>query len=105
MATVGYFSNGGTISDMVNDITRAGHTAVQLNDLSAARLAGIDILYLWNADTITHIWGAAGAYQADVTNALNNGLQVVAFDSAANSRSADAPLPNLLAGYRVLLEI
>ena len=95
MARVGYFSNGGTISNMVNDITRAGHTAVQLNDLSAARLAGIDILYLWNADT--NFWGTASSYKADVTNAVNNGLQVVAFDSAANSRN-DAPLPNILTG-------
>ena len=95
MATVGYFSNGGIISDMVNEIISAGHTAVQLNDLSAAQLAGIDILYLWNRDN--NSWGTTSSFRADVTNAVNNGLQVVAFDNSVN-RNGDAPLPNLFQG-------
>jgi hypothetical protein len=80
---------------MVSEITSAGHTAVQLNDLSAPQLAGIDILYLWNNDNSS--WGTAGAFRADVSNAVSNGLQVVAFDNSVGTNN-DIPLPNIWQG-------
>ena len=80
---------------MINDIANAGHTSVALNNLSAAQLAGIDILYLWNDSNFG--WGTAINFQADVMNAVNNGLQVVAFDRSAN-RFSDAPSPKSCAG-------
>ena len=52
-------------------------------------------MYLWNDSNFG--WGTAINFQADVMNAVNNGLQVVAFDRSAN-RFSDAPLPSLAQG-------
>ena len=82
---------------MINDITAAGHTAAALNDLSAAQLAQVDILYLWNASTTS--WGTTAGFQNNVSNAVNNGRKAIAFDQSVNNGN-DAPLPNLAQGTR-----
>lgn len=69
-ATFGYYLSG-TSGSPAGAITAAGHTAVQLNNLTAGDLAGIDVLWILN--------GINGEPDANV---MNNTAAVANFVSA-----------------------
>ncbi len=80
-ANVGYYdmSLGFGNSTQVAPITAAGHTAVQIQDLSASELATIDVLFVQNPSNSGY--GAEYlAQRATIETAVNDGLVLVIHD-------------------------
>jgi large repetitive protein len=80
-AVVGYYDMvaGQGVPSQASPITAAGHTAVLLTDLTAADLAGIDILFVQNPDNA----GYGAEYLSRLTSiqtAVANGLTLVLHD-------------------------
>jgi PKD repeat protein len=80
-AVVGYYDMGHNegIATQVAPITAAGHTPVQIFDLSAGELAGIDVLFVQNPNN-----GGYGseylAHLADIEAAVNDGMTLILHD-------------------------
>lgn len=94
MAVVGYYSAsvGGGHAAMEDEIIAAGHTPVAISDPTAANLAGIDTLYVWNASNSgwgSEIQNASG----DISTAVQNGMNLVVFDRAIGNADPDTILP------------
>lgn len=80
-AVVGYYdmTAGAGVASQVEPITSTGHTAVQLTDLTASNLTGIEVLMVQNPDNFTY--GAEFLSRLpSVWNAVNNGLVLVIHD-------------------------
>jgi len=81
MATVGYYDmtlgQGG--SYQVNELTGNGHTAVNITVPDASQLAGIDTLYVTNPSNVS-FGSEYRANQAAITDAVQNGMNLVIFD-------------------------
>ena len=75
-ATVGYYriTSGAGVADQVGPITAAGETAVQLTNLTAADLAGINVLFIDNPSN--------GSYAGGGGEFLANQAAIAAFVSA-----------------------
>lgn len=80
-ANVGYYdmSVGEGSADQVAAITAAGHTPVNVVDLSPAELSGIDVLLVQNPDNGSYSAEYLGAL-ADIESAVTAGLSLVIHD-------------------------
>ena len=97
---VGYYdmSDGQGDPDQVAAIIAAGHNPVLITDLSAAELAGIDILFIQNPSNSSY--GAEFlANLANVNAAVGNGLVMVLHDRFVDD--AESVLPGS-AGFNIL---
>lgn len=95
---VGYYEAAREAKDCnaANEITDAGFTGVAVNDPTAANLANLESLYLWNNSNLA--WGpeSQGA-TSDIAYAVDRGMALIVFDRSAN-RHGDSPVPVLAAG-------
>lgn len=92
MAVVGYYSMdvGSGVIAQVDEIRAGGHTAVKLESLTASDLAGIDVLYVWNADNA----GYSSEYLnslSDVAAAVDSGMDLVIFDRHVDAAETILP--------------
>lgn len=90
--TVGYYDMffGQGVSRQVPAITSLGYNAVQLFNLSAADLSGIDILLVQNP--VNDEYGAEYlAHLAEIQNAVNGGMTLIIHDRFVNN--AESVLP------------
>jgi hypothetical protein len=80
-ANVGYYDmdEGQGNPEQVAPITAAGHTPVDIVDLSPAELAGIDVLFVQNPDNDAFGAEYLGAL-ADIESAVNSGMRLVIHD-------------------------
>jgi len=95
---VGYYEAAREAKDCnaANEITDAGFTGVAVNDPTAANLANLESLYLWNNSNLA--WGpeSQGA-TSDIAYAVDRGMALIVFDRYAN-RHGDSPVTVLAAG-------
>lgn len=94
MATIGYyymdFDEG--VDAMRDEIIAAGHTPVQILDLSASELSGVDALYVWNGNN--YEYNAEFLDQMpEITAAINGGMNMVFFDRAIGFANPSDVLP------------
>ncbi|MCZ4353759.1 Hint domain-containing protein [Roseovarius aestuarii] len=92
MATVGYYSmsNGQGLASQVDEITNNGDTAVDVTVPDAAQLSALDTLYVVNPDNN----GFGAEYMnnlADITAAVNNGMNLIIFDRAVSNAETILP--------------
>ena len=99
-AVVGYYdmSFGEGAEYMVNEITLSGHTAVNVTDLSAAELAGIDVLYVLNPDNLSQ-GSEFVANLANIFDAVDHGMTLMIHDREVDN--AEAILPGG-AGFNII---
>lgn len=94
MATIGYYymDLGEGVDAMRDDIIAAGHTPVQILDLSGAELANIDALYVWNGNSDEYNVEFL-AQMSEITAAINGGMNMVFFDRAIGFANPSDVLP------------
>jgi hypothetical protein len=95
---VGYYDAQSEASDgnAGSEITNAGFTGVAVNDPTAANLANLESLYLWNGDNTGWSAESRGA-TSDIAYAVDRGMALIVFDQSAN-RFGNSPVPGLAQG-------
>ena len=95
---VGYYEAGREASDRdaINEIRNAGFTGVAVEDPTAANLANLESLYLWNNSDAG--WASESrSATSDIAYAVDRGMALIVFDRSAN-RLGDSPVPGLATG-------
>jgi large repetitive protein len=92
VARVGHYdmSSGQGADYMVNEIELAGHEAVNVTDLSAEELAGIDVLNVYNPDNN----GFGAEFTSNLANifaAVENGMTLIIHDRHVDNAEAILP--------------
>jgi hypothetical protein len=78
---VGYYEAGREASDRdaINEIRNAGFTGVAVEDPTAANLANLESLYLWNNSDAGWASESRGA-TSDIAYAVDRGMALIVFD-------------------------
>ena len=97
---IGYYDMGAGegVAAQIEAIVAAGHNAVQIFDLSAAELAGIDMLLVQNPDNNGYS-AEYLAHLADIEAAVNGGLTLIIHDRHVDG--AESILPGS-AGFNIV---
>ncbi|MCZ6699803.1 MAG: hypothetical protein O7D94_12795, partial [Planctomycetota bacterium] len=90
---VGYYElcDGQGFPAQATAIIAAGHTPVNLSDLTAAALAGIDVAFITNCDNSGYSMGEYAANLPAITAAVNAGLVLVFHDRSVTEAAANIP--------------
>jgi hypothetical protein len=92
LAVVGYYDmlSGQGVSSQVAAITAAGHTPVQLTDLTTADLSGVDVIDIQNPDNFAYGTEYLSRL-ASIQNAVSNGKVLVIHDRYVDQAESILP--------------